>query len=113
MISATLSAKTPVTQFLCLSAAILFLVLKLANAQTITWAEVTVSGRHLQAQGLNAEAETAFRYALEKAGEPRSVATSLNDLATVLEAGSGFSEAEQLYRCAVRCSHLGGTQRSA
>src|SRR5215467_1378921 len=79
---------------------LLFLV-GIAAAQTVTWEQLIASGTEFHAKGRYAEAELAFRAALEKAetsGKPGRVATSLNDLGLVLKMRGDFREAEGLYR---------------
>ena len=76
----------------------------LTFGQRAAWEQLTASGNEFRAQGRYAEAETAFRGALEKAeglGEPRVVARSLNDLAVALESRGDYAQAEQFYHRAV------------
>jgi Flp pilus assembly protein TadD len=79
----------------------MFFVLGLAAAQTASWEQLTASGTELHAKGQYAEAEGAFRRALEKAEEaadPRRIARSLNDLAVVLRIRGDVAHAEEMYR---------------
>lgn len=67
--------------------------------QTTSW-EQTAFGTELHANGRYAEAERAFRRALEKAEEaadPRRIARSLNDLAVVLRIRGDVAHAEEMY----------------
>ena len=72
--------------------------------QTTTWEQLTVTGTELHAKGQYAEAELAFRQALEKAEEsadPRRIARSLNDLAVVLYMRGDLAHADEMFRRAV------------
>src|SRR5215471_1239668 len=76
----------------------------ISAAQTVTWEQLIASGTEFHAKGRYAEAELAFRAALEKAetsGKPGRVATSLNDLGLVLKIRGDFRESERLYRRAI------------
>ena len=87
-----------------LKAAGYFLALGLAVGQTATWEQLIASGGGFQAEGRYAEAETAFRSALEKAessAKPLQVARSLNELAMLLQIRGDFVHAEELYRRAM------------
>ncbi|MCU1273367.1 MAG: tetratricopeptide repeat family protein, partial [Bryobacterales bacterium] len=89
---------------MCLKPTTFFLVLGISAAQTLTWEQWIASGTELQAQGKYAEAQIAFRGALEKAeasAERARVAKSLNHLAMILQMRGDFPHAEELYRRAL------------
>jgi len=73
-------------------------------AQAPTWEQLTASGTELHAKGQYAEAEGAFRQALEKAEEtadPRRIARSLNDLAVEIHIRGDIAHADEMFRRAV------------
>ncbi len=87
-----------------LKAAGFILALGIAAGQTATWEQLIASGGRFQAAGRYAEAETAFRSALEKAeasAKPFQVARSLNELAMLLQIRGDFLRAAELYRRAL------------
>src|SRR5713226_58990 len=73
-------------------------------AQTTTWEQLTASGTELHAKGQYAEAEGAFRHALEEAEESkdlRRIARSLNDLAVEIHIQGDITHAVEMFRRAV------------
>jgi tetratricopeptide (TPR) repeat protein len=77
-----------------------FLFLTIAAAQTPTWEQLTNSGAELQAKGRYAEAQAAFRSALERAeslADPGRMTRSLSDLGRPLEIRGDYTQAEELY----------------
>src|SRR5215467_11535877 len=83
---------------------LLLLAVGIVAAQTATWEQLMDSGTEFQAKGRYAEAEVAFRSALEKAeasANPPLISRSLSDLGRLLEICGDYSGAEELLLKAV------------